>query len=111
MVNATRLWWGYNLQSVPYPKLLKLLGADTTKPTRLILCSALHLSTADSVMPLFSLPLFPGIGRPYLLGAWPVLLLFLSTKRWSRAELTGRQETERRVGEGGVAPRKGVASV
>lgn len=62
--------------------------------------------TADSVMLLFSLPLFPAVGRPYLHGAWPVLLLFFSTKCWSRAEPAGRQETEKRVGEGGDCPEK-----
>lgn len=105
-VNAIRPRRGYNLKSVPYPMLPKLLDAEATKSTRLILCSALRVSAADSVTLLFSLPLFPVIGRPYLHGAWPVLLHFFSTK-WSRAEPAGRQETERRVGEDRDYPEEG----
>lgn len=106
MVNAIRPWC--NLKSVPYPMLPKLLGTEATKSARGILCSASRLSAANSVTLLSSLPLFPATGRPYLHGAWPVLLLFFSTKCWSPQ--AGRRWREEWVREG-TALRKGGASV
>lgn len=49
MVSTIRPWQGCNLKIVPYSMLPKLLGAEATKSTRLILCSALPLSSAHSV--------------------------------------------------------------
>lgn len=48
MVTAIRPWQDYNLKIVPHSMLPKWLGAEATKSTRLILCSALCLSSADS---------------------------------------------------------------
>lgn len=69
MVTAIRPWWGYNLKSVPCLMLPKLLGTEATKSTRPILCSALCLSTADSV----TLPLpLPVSSNRETLSAWTV---------------------------------------
>lgn len=94
MAKEIRPWQGCNLKIVLHSMLPKLLGAEATKSTRLILCSALCLCSAD-------------YGE---LGPWRLTSACCSSfslQSWKWAEPMGRQDTKGRGGEGEDYPEGG----